>query len=332
MAQLFTWSNITQSFLVPRPSITEKNLPDQIGKVHIITGGYAGVGKELTDILYQHNATVYVAGRNRDKATTAIDAIRANYPTSQGRLEFLSIDLSDLTTIAPAVQQFTAKEKRLDVLVNNAGVMMPFGGSQGKQGHELHMVTNCLGPFLFTKGLIPILKQTAACCPPASVRVIWASSLITNLLSPTSGVDIGEDGAPVMASFRLTNYAQSKAANNLYAAEFSRRYGDHGILSVAFNPGNLNSELKRHLNFWGLLVAKLITYSPRYGAYTELYSGWSQGIKIEDGGIFVVPWGRNGNDFLREDIRKVLDESKTDENSAVRRFWDWSDREVAPFA
>ncbi|OAQ64726.1 short-chain dehydrogenase [Pochonia chlamydosporia 170] len=332
MAQMFSRGTFTQSFLIPKPVLTEENLPDQTGKVHLVTGGYTGLGKELTSILYRHNATIYVAGRSEDKAATAIADITAKNPESTGRLEFLHLDLSDLTTIKPAVDKFIANEKRLDVLVNNAGVMMCPKGSKGKQGHELQLVTNCLGPFLFTKGLVPILKETAITSPPGSVRVIWASSLVANLLSPTGGVKLGEDDAPQISSFQPTNYGQSKAANNFYAAEFSRRYGGDGILSVAFNPGNLATELQRHLDPVNLLTAKLINHPARFGAYTELYAGWSPDITVEDGGMFVIPWGRKGNDILRNDLRKAIEESKTDENSVPRRFWEWSDRETSQYA
>ncbi|KAG6116232.1 hypothetical protein E4U14_000361 [Claviceps sp. LM454 group G7] len=332
MAQMLAWSNVTQSVMIPKPVLTEDNLTDQAGKVHIVTGGYAGIGKELVDILYQHNATVYVAGRSQDKATAAIDAIKARHPSSKGRLEFLSIDLSDLTTIKQAVQHFTSKESRLDVLVNNAGVMNPPRGSKGNQGHELQLVTNCLGPFLFTKGLLPLLKKTAASSPPASVRVLWASSLGTSVLSPTGGVHLGPDGAPVEAYFQLTNYGQSKAANNLYAAEFHRRYGGDGILNVAFNPGNLDSELSRYMNFPMRMLLKVLCYTSRDGAYTELYSGWSPELKMEHGGMFVIPWGRDGNKSLRGDIRKAIEASRTDETSPVRQFWEWSEKETSQYA
>ncbi|KAG5916134.1 hypothetical protein E4U42_007791 [Claviceps africana] len=331
MAHLVAWSNVTQSLLIPKPSLTQDNLTDQLGKVHIVTGGYAGVGKELVDILYQHNATVYMAGRSPEKATAALNTIKAAHPSSKGRLEFLSVDLSDLTTIKRAVQDFTAKEDRLDVLVNNAGVMAPPSGSKGKQGHELQLVTNCLGPFVLTKALLPLLRRTAASSPPGSVRVIWASSLATNLSSPTGGVQLDQKGAPVEACLRMTNYGQSKAANLLYAVEFHRRHGGDGILSVAFNPGNLKSELSRHMNFPAWLGIKLMCYPARYGAYTELYSGWSPDIKMEHGGMFVIPWGRDGNYALRSDVRKAIDESSTDEASVVRRFWEWSEKETSQY-
>lgn len=88
----------------------------------IVTGGYNGIGLELTRILYSHNGTVYIAGRSAEKAEAAISDIKASAPDSKGRVEFMSLDLSDLTTIKPAVDLFLQKEGRLDVLVNNAGV------------------------------------------------------------------------------------------------------------------------------------------------------------------------------------------------------------------
>ena len=87
-----------------------------------MTGGYTGVGFEFSKILYAQNATVYIAGRSQPKASDAIASIKKAVPRSSGHLELMSIDLSDLSTIGPAVENFTAKNDRLDVLVNNAGV------------------------------------------------------------------------------------------------------------------------------------------------------------------------------------------------------------------
>ena len=79
----------------------------------MITGGYAGVGAQLCSILYQHNATIYVAGRSESKAKVAIDKITSQHPNSKGHLHFLSVDLSDLTTIKPAVENFLSRETKL---------------------------------------------------------------------------------------------------------------------------------------------------------------------------------------------------------------------------
>lgn len=91
-------------------------------QVFIVTGGYGGVGFELCKILYAHNATVYIAGRSSSKAEKALETIKKESPNSNGRVEFLSLDLSDLSSIKPAVESFQAQQQRLDVLVNNAGV------------------------------------------------------------------------------------------------------------------------------------------------------------------------------------------------------------------
>lgn len=113
---------LSQCIFLPKPLITEQNLVDQKGRVFIVTGGYAGVGYELSRILYGANATVYVAGRSESKGSAAIAKIKQGNTKSSGRLEFLSVDLADLKSIKPAVESFLSKEQRLDVLVQNAGV------------------------------------------------------------------------------------------------------------------------------------------------------------------------------------------------------------------
>ena len=87
-----------------------------------MTGGYSGVGLELCQILYKHNAIIYITGRSQSKASNAIDNIQRASPKSSGRLEFLFIDLKDSSTIKAGVEAFLTQQKRLDVLVNNAGV------------------------------------------------------------------------------------------------------------------------------------------------------------------------------------------------------------------
>jgi NAD(P)-dependent dehydrogenase (short-subunit alcohol dehydrogenase family) len=90
--------------------------------VFVVTGGYVGVGFELCKILYALNATVWIAGRSEAKAQKAIRAIEDASSQNSGSVKFLLLDLSDLSTIKPAVESFIAQSQRLDVLVNNAGV------------------------------------------------------------------------------------------------------------------------------------------------------------------------------------------------------------------
>lgn len=329
--QAFSPSSLMQSLFIPKPTLTEKNLPDQAGKVHIVTGGYAGVGQALVGILYDKNAVVYVAGRSQDKADVAIAAIRNKYPNSKGRLEFLYLDLSDLPTIKPAVESFLSKEKRLDVLVNNAGVMFPPRDVKSAQGYEMQMATNCIGPFLLSKLLTPILKETAASSPKDSVRVIWAASLGVNLFTPTNGMVIEKGSAPKVCETTQYNYGQSKTGNYYFAAEYHRRYSADGIVSVTFNPGNIQTELQRHLPGFVNSSLTYLGYPPVYGAYTELFCGWSPDITVENGGMFVVPWGRFGNTYVRGDILKAVEAAKTDENALPRVFWEWCDKETAKY-
>lgn len=107
----------------PCPKFTNNDVPDQNGKVFIVTGATSGVGFEVSKVLYEKNATVYIAARSKTKIQKAIENIKKKCPVSQGKLEILTFDLSDLATIKSAVEDFTSREQRLDVLFNNAGVM-----------------------------------------------------------------------------------------------------------------------------------------------------------------------------------------------------------------
>lgn len=314
---------LRQCFFIPKPTLTEHNLPDQTGRVFIVTGGYAGVGKELSQILYGKNGTVYIAGRSQDKADTAISHIKHAHPSSDGKLEFLHLDLADLASIKPSAEAFLAKEQRLDVLTNNAGVMMPPVGSTTSQNHELQMGTNCLGPYLFTQHLTPLLHKTASSSPPDSVRVTWAASLAT-MFSPTGGVVFNPDnGAAKIHANRALDYGQTKAGNVLLAREYQARNAGSGIVSNAWNPGNLASELQRHQTWIESVLTKAMVYRPVYGAYTELFAGWSEEAgREENKGKYVGPWGRFV--VLRPDIEGNGDGAK--------KFWEWCEGETKGYA
>ncbi|KXT07867.1 hypothetical protein AC579_9720 [Pseudocercospora musae] len=207
---------LRQSFFLRSPPLTEQNLPDQSGRIVIITGGYARVGKELAHIFYQRNATIYLAGRSAEKATKAIGDIKQAIRSSNGQLHFLHVDLADLITIKPAVDNFMKKESALHVLVNNAGTMFPPIGSMSAQGQEVQIATNCTGNFLFTKLLTPILEQTAANTKRSTVRVLWAASSGVDLLSPKTGGMRRDKSSNFLAleSDDQMNYGMSKVGIN----------------------------------------------------------------------------------------------------------------------
>jgi len=225
------WS---QSF-PPAPVFTDAQLPDLSGKVYIVTGASAGVGKELVRLLYSHNGTVYLAARSAEKTNTVITWIKEQHPDSKGILHYLHLDLNDLEGIKPSAEAFLAKEDRLDVLFNNAGVMAPPKGTKTKQGYELQLGTNCVAPFLFTKLLTPRLLETAkkeaSNETKGAVRVVWVSSIAAQMNAPKNGVDMGNlDYKKDCGAF--VKYGLSKGGNVLHAMEFRKRYGDEGVLSV----------------------------------------------------------------------------------------------------
>ena len=318
----------TQSFFIPRPTLTERSLPDQTGSVSVITGGYAGCGRELAKILYQRNGTVYVAGRSKSKAETAIEGIKSAYPSSNGRLEFLQLDLADLGTIKPAVEEFMKKESRLDKLTLNAGVMIPPTGSISTQGYELQMATNCLGHYLLAELLFPLLQSTAQLpeTPAGSVRVTWAASLGVDLLSPKGGLSFDKQGnyAPSEKD-QQKNYGATKAANVFLASEYARRHpldaNGRGVISSSWNPGNLQTELQRHTSKLQHFAIGWMLHPANFGAYTELFAGWSEEAgRADKNGAYIIPWGRFGT--FRKDVQTEI---KKDGGNA-ERFWEWCDR------
>ncbi|KAH7385138.1 hypothetical protein BKA64DRAFT_158607 [Cadophora sp. MPI-SDFR-AT-0126] len=312
----------------PTPKFTEKELPDQTGKVFIVTGASSGVGKELAQILYSHNAKVYVAARSSEKAEKAIESIKVAFPNSKGAIEYLHLDLDDLSTIKASAEEFLSKEKKLDVLWNNAGVMAPPQGSRTKQGYELQLGTNNVAPFLFTKLLTPILKASAKVNPPGSTRVVWVSSSAAEAMSPKGGVDMANlDYKKDQAVWH--KYGVSKAGNVHHAKEFAKRYGDDGIISVALNPGNLKSDLQRHIPRWQNMILQRFLYAPIYGAYTELFAGLSPDVTSEKNGAWIIPWGRFNP--LRADIEAGSKSEEEGGTGISKKFWEWSEEQVKSY-
>ncbi|KAK9491881.1 putative oxidoreductase [Lipomyces doorenjongii] len=320
-----TWSQV----FPPKAKLTEENLPDQTGNVFIVTGSSSGVGKELAQILYSRNATVYMATRSADKAGKAIESIKSAVPSSNGKLVFLHLDLDDLTTIKKSADEFLSKEQKLDVLWNNAGVMVPPQGSKTKQGYELQLGTNNVAPFLFTKLLTPILIKTAQTAPRGTVRVVWVSSSAAESFSPKCGgvdmdnLDYKEDKSA------WHKYGVSKAGNILHSSEYAKRYGNHGIISVSLNPGNLKTDLQRSMPPLQKQIISLILYTPIHGAYTELFAGLSADVTAEKNGAWIIPWGRFGH--LRRDIIAATEEVAEGGMGIAGKFWDWSEEQVKPY-
>ncbi|KAJ5586140.1 short-chain dehydrogenase [Penicillium hetheringtonii] len=310
MANFLSKSFLAQSFCIPAPTLTEKNLPPQNGRVHLITGGYAGVGKQLATILYEKNAKVFIAGRNEEKALEAIRQIKKQHPSSSGSLYFLQLDLNDLTTIKPAVLDFISRESRLDVLVNNAGVMFPPNGSKTRQDHDMQFGTNLLGPFLLTKLLLPTMIQTVNIAAPNSVRVLWAASSGVQVLSPKGGIVFDDSGTPKVFDSQATNYGQTKIT------------GHQEPFVQSWKPPDRTSA-----SFLWLVDEDEPVYAPpaKFGAYTELFSGWSEEVAADQNITYVIPWGRDGTKLMRSDITRAI------KNGLADKMWEWCELETSQF-
>ncbi|KAF3916123.1 hypothetical protein AA313_de0201881 [Arthrobotrys entomopaga] len=312
----------------PKPQFEEKDVPDLSGRVYMVTGGAGGIGLELAKILYSKNAKVYIVGRSEANGTTAVNLIKNEYPKSDGGIEFLRLDLSDLTTIKPAVEKFLRKEKRLDSVVHNAGVMAAPIDWRTAQGWDIQLGTNVLGPFVLQRHLQPILTDTAKFAPKDSVRVVFLSSISAHV-APPGGVDyasLESKGTLKLSMFAGVDsslrYAQSKCANILMAKAYAQKFKDTGVIAVAPNPGNLKTDLTRHNPIAGFLMS-FILYPPRYGALTELYSVASPEIDQSKNGSVIVPWGRIGP--IRHDIIENC------EKGGAIKFWDWLEEHTQGF-
>lgn len=223
-----------------------------------------------------------------------------------------------------------SQESRLDTLTNNAGVMVPPVGSTDSHGHEQQMGTNCLGPYLLSETLAPILEKTAATAPRDSVRVTWAASLAVDFSSPKGGVQFEADGAPKIHGSKQKDYGQSKAGNYFLASEFAKHHAKSGIVSVSWNPGNLRSELQRHLpKIQAVIVDRLLLYDAKFGAYTELYSACSEAITSAQNGAYIAPWGRILH--VRNDIEAGTKTGTEGGSGMAEKLWKWCERESAQY-
>lgn len=322
-------------FFPPSPHFTEAQAPSLAGKVFIVTGGTSGVGLELVKILYSKGGHVYVAGRSAARIATAIEEIKAEAAktarSTPGRLSTLTIDLGNLSTIAPCVSDFLARESRLDVLFNNAGISRQPPGSVTAQGHEIHMGTNCLGPYLLTKLLRPILAETAKSAPKDSVRVVFTSSGIIDMAGPPGGVSLAELEPGKRSDDMNRNYSSSKAGNWFLASEFDRKFAKDGIVAVAQSPGTLRTPAWDGTPLLARAMMAPFFHPPKMGAYTELWAGISPDVKSGDGNKFIIPWGRWNKTPKKEHLAslKSKDEGGT---GLAAEFFDYCDAETKEFA
>ncbi|KAF2677937.1 NAD(P)-binding protein [Lentithecium fluviatile CBS 122367] len=310
------WTIWTQ-FFPPKNGapITAINLPNQAGKVFVVTGGSSGLRFELAKILYGASGKVYILSRTKSNVKNAIKAIEDSFTNegkdSLGKLEYIQIGMADLESVRTAAREFTQKETRLDVLFNNAGLASIT--KKTKQGLEHMLRVN-------TKS------------PANSVRVVWSASILTEIGTPKGGVRIDRLDNP--SNNRRENYSVSKCGNWFVASEFARREGQKtGVVSIAGNPGNYLTNVWRstpgymYYPFWPLVR------DPINDACPYLWLGFSKDVTMDDAiaGRYETCDGR-WHPGQRKDLVLALKGEEEGGTGQARAFLDWCQRAIAPFS
>lgn len=243
---------------------TEADVPDQSGRLAIVTGANSGLGYETARVLAGAGAAVVLAVRDTGKGEAAAAKIRALHPDAE--LSVLRLDLSSLESVRTAAAELVAEHPRIDLLVNNAGLMYTPSRELTADGFEMQFGTNHLGHFALTGLLLPNLL------PVRGSRVVVVSSMAHNIRAAIHFDNLAwEHGYD-----RIAAYGQSKLANLMFAYELSRKLAaaDAETIAVAAHPGMSATELFRELPFpvsLGFkLTAPLITQKPADGALPTL--------------------------------------------------------------
>jgi len=228
------------------------------GKVAIVTGSSSGIGLETARMLAAKGANVILACRNPDKGNAALSGILAAKPS--GTATLMALDLSDLESVRAFVAEFTSHHDRLDLLINNAGVMVPPLG-RTKQGFELQMGTNHLGHAALVALLLPLMERTPG------ARVVVVSSGVHHV----GRIDLDDLNWERRSYSAARGYAQSKLANLLFALELKRRLASAGssVVVTAAHPGWTATELQRTAGI-ARLFNPLFAMKPADGALPTL--------------------------------------------------------------
>ena len=283
-----------------------ENIPDQSGKLALVTGANSGLGYEVSLALALKGATVIMACRNLKKGDEAAAKIREENPSGEVRL--MNLDLADLSSVKQFAEEFRSKYTHLDLLINNAGVMAtPYG--ETADGFELQFGINHIGHFALTGLLLDLLENT-----PNS-RIVTVSSY-AHWFGRINFDDLNGE----KFYYRWLGYTQSKLANVLFAYELQRKLSQSGkdTLSVAAHPGYAETNLQQHSAFWSFLNP-VMAQSQAMGALPILYAATRPEI---EGGEYIGPDGFLGQHGYPHKARS----SKGSHNEATaEHLWDVSE-------
>lgn len=230
---------------MPKENWNYDNIPDQSGRVALVTGANSGLGFQESLMLAKKGAEVILVGRNQVKIEQAMTTILEQVPAA--KLAYEKIDLADLDSIAHGAENIKRNYERLDLLLNNAGVMIP-PLSYTKQGFELQFGTNHLGHFALTGQLLPLILQT----PDSRI------ASMTSLVGRSGTIDFNDLNYKHRQYRKMLAYGQSKLANILFINELAHRLVQAGAKTTAVvaHPGGANTNL---MNNGGFVLRRIIT-------------------------------------------------------------------------
>ncbi|HEV3226523.1 MAG TPA: oxidoreductase [Acidimicrobiales bacterium] len=298
---------------------TTDDIPDQQGRTVLVTGANSGLGLRSAQALAKAGARVLLACRNPEKAAAALEAVEACATTAVP--EVITLDLADLSSVARAADTVAIRVDKLDVLMNNAGVMaIPL--QRTTDGFEMQFGTNHLGHFALTGRLLPLLL--AADAP----RVVSTSSQ-----AHRTGRMRWDDLHWHRRYSKWLAYGQSKLANLLFTLELDRRAGEERspLLAVAAHPGYAAT----HLQAAGPEMAgsslmgrtmelgnRIFAQSDAEGALPQLYAATMPNVH---GGEY---YGPDGLFEMRGAPKKVGRIGAARDADAARRLWNVSEKET----
>jgi NAD(P)-dependent dehydrogenase (short-subunit alcohol dehydrogenase family) len=283
------------------------SIPDQHGRTVLVTGGNSGIGLAAATRLAEAGAHVVLTSRDPDRGAAAVATIRER--TGSSRVEAMVLDLADPTSIRSFAASFLERYDRLDVLVNNAGLVQ---GEHTTTDHgvETTWAVNHLGPFLLTNLLLDRLRDSA----PA--RIVNVASLAHR--RGTLDVD---DPFRIDGPFTgLTVYASTKLANVLFTRELARRLESTGVTANCCHPGTIRSGFGRDGDARGifallLTIARPVFPGPEIGAYSPLHLATAPELATVTGRYFDGRRERRPSRAARDDL-------------VARRLWEHSAQHV----
>ena len=283
---------------------TENDVPNQTGRTVLITGANTGIGFEAARAFTAKGARVLLGCRDESRAVSAINAIKALTPEAD--LSWISLDLASLDSVAKAGQR-VLEEPRLDLLINNAGVMVP-PKTTTTDGFELQFGVNHLGHFALTAHLLPMLIRND------DARIVTVSSL-----AHKGGVIDYADLQAEVSYSRMKRYQMSKYANLLFTLGLQRRLvaANSPSIALACHPGGSNTELGRHLGplKYLFLPLEFLMNSSAEGALPTLRAATDPDARGAD------YYGPAGFGEFSRSAKKVLMDERVYDPEAGDRLW-----------